>query len=245
MSIFFIDNSNIIGDKAYIRGNDVNHIRNVLRKKIGDTIKLSTGTGLVYTSEIIMFTSDEISCTIIDCDGGNSELRTKITLFQGIPKKDKMDLIIQKTVELGIFEIVPVLMDRTIVKLDSKKEYKRLERWQTISMNAAKQSGRLIVPQISPIVTFNQAIERARQLEYNLIPYENEKGMVKTRTSVEEAIKKNSIGIFIGPEGGISPHELELATSIGAVPISLGNRILRTETAGFSILSVLSFYIEV
>ena len=246
MSNFFIDSGNIDGEAAYITGSDVNHIKNVLRMKEDDEIRLSTGNGLLYTAKISEFLPDRIVCKIVDCEGGKSELPAKIILFQGLPKKDKMELIIQKAVELGVSEIVPVMMKRTIVKLeDSKKELKKLERWRTISLTAAKQSGRIIVPEVSEFITFNEAVKRAENLEYNLIPYENEKGMDRARELVKEAKGKNSIGIFIGPEGGISEEELELAVKMGVEPISLGNRILRTETAGLALISVLAFEIDI
>lgn len=246
MSNFFIDSGNIYGEAAYITGSDVNHIKNVLRMKEDDEIRLSAGNGLLYTAKISEFLPDRIVCKIVDCEGGKSELPAKIILFQGLPKKDKMELIIQKAVELGVSEIVPVMMKRTIVKLeDAKKELKKLERWRTISLTAAKQSGRIIVPNVSEFVTFNEAVKRAESLEFNLIPYENEKGMDRARELVKEANGKKSIGIFIGPEGGISEEELELAMNMGALPISLGNRILRTETAGLALISVLAFEIDI
>ena len=246
MSNFFIENGNIDGENAYVTGSDVNHIKNVLRMKENDEIKLSTGDGLLYTAVISEFLPDRIVCRIIDCEGGKSELPAMIILFQGLPKKDKMELIIQKAVELGVSEIVPVMMKRTIVKLeDNKKEQKKLERWRTISLTAAKQSGRAIVPEVSDFITFNEAVKRAKGLEYNLIPYENEKGMDKARELIKEVKNKKSIGIFIGPEGGISEDELELALNVGAKPISLGNRILRTETAGLALVSVIAFEIDV
>lgn len=246
MSNFFIDSGNIDGENAYVTGSDVNHIKNVLRMKESDEIKLSAGDGLLYTAAISEFLPDRIVCRIIDCEGGKSELPAKIILFQGLPKKDKMELIIQKAVELGVSEIVPVMMKRTIVKLeDNKKEQKKLERWRAISLTAAKQSGRAVVPEVSDFITFNEAVKRARSLEYNLIPYENEKGMDKARELIKELKNKKSIGIFIGPEGGIAEDELELAINAGAKPISLGNRILRTETAGLALISVIAFEIDV
>ena len=246
MSNFFIDSGNIDGENAYVTGSDVNHIKNVLRMKESDEIKLSTGDGLLYTATISEFLPDRIVCRIIDCEGDKSELPAKIVLFQGLPKKDKMELIIQKAVELGVSEIVPVMMKRTIVKLeDNKKEQKKLERWRAISLTAAKQSGRAIVPEVSDFITFNEAVKRAEGLEYNLIPYENEKGMDKARELIKEVKDKKSIGIFIGPEGGIAEDELELAINAGVKPISLGNRILRTETAGLALVSVIAFEIDV
>lgn len=246
MSNFFVDCGNIDGENAYITGSDVNHIKNVLRMREADEVKLSTGNGLIYTAEIKEFLPDRIVCKIIDCEGEISELPANIILFQGLPKKDKMELIIQKAVELGVSEIVPVLMKRTIVKLeDSKKEQKKLERWRTISLTAAKQSGRAIVPIVSDFITFNEAVKRAESLEYKLIPYENEKGMDRARELIKGVKGKKSIGIFIGPEGGIAEDELELARKCGAEPISLGNRILRTETAGLALVSVIAFEIDI
>lgn len=245
MSIFFIDSCGIDGENAYITGDDVNHIKNVLRMREQDEIRLSAENGLIYTAVIEEFLPDRIICKIIDCEGEKSELPAKIVLYQGLPKKDKMELIIQKAVELGVSKIVPVLMKRTIVKLeDRKKEQKKLERWRTISLTAAKQSGRAIVPEIADFVNFDEAVKMAETLEYNLIPYENEKGMDKARELIKEVHGKKSIGIFIGPEGGIAEEELELAMKIGVKPISLGNRILRTETAGLALVSVIAFEID-
>ena len=201
MSIFFIDSCGIDGENIYITGDDVNHIKNVLRMREQDEIRLSAENGLIYTAVIEEFLPDRIICKIIDCEGEKSELPAKIVLYQGLPKKDKMELIIQKAVELGVAKIVPVLMKRTIVKLeDRKKEQKKLERWRTISLTAAKQSGRAIVPEIADFVNFNEAVKMAETLEYNLIPYENEKGMDKARELIKEVHGKKSIGIFIGPE---------------------------------------------
>ena len=180
MSNFFIDSGNIDGENAYVTGSDVNHIKNVLRMKESDEIKLSAGDGLLYTAVISEFLPDRIVCRIIDCEGGKSELPAKIVLFQGLPKKDQMELIIQKAVELGVSEVVPVMMKRTIVKLeDNKKEQKKLERWRTISLTAAKQSGRDIVPEVSDFITFNEAVKRAQSLEYNLIRMKMKKAWIR------------------------------------------------------------------
>lgn len=244
MSTFFIDNDCIDEENAFITGTDVNHIKNVLRMKIGDEIRLSTGNGLVYISAIKEFLPNKIVCKILDCEGGKSELPSKIVLFQGLPKKDKMELIIQKAVELGVSEVVPVIMKRTVVKADDAKKDKKLDRWRTIAEVAAKQSGRNIVPEISDFITFSDAVKMSKNLEYTLIPYENEKGMDRARELVKMAKGKESIGIFIGPEGGITDEELNLAVNSGANPLSLGNRILRTETAGLALISVIAFEID-
>lgn len=246
MSNFFIDSSNIENELAYITGGDVNHIKNVLRMREGDEINLSTGDGLVYRADIKEMQADRIVCRITDCNGGKAELPSKIVLFQGLPKKDKMELIIEKAVELGVSEIVPVIMKRTIVKLeDRKKEEKRLDRWRTIALTAAKQSGRDIVPEVADFVDFKEAAKRAQTLEYCLIPYEKAKGMERARELIRGTKGKSSIGIYIGPEGGISEEELNLAESFGALPISLGNRILRTETAGLALVAAIAFEIDV
>lgn len=245
MSHFFIESSQIEGEKIYVTGENYNHIKNVLRMKLGDELKLSTGDGLIYTGKILSFLDEKIECLILDCEGGKSELPVEIVLFQGLPKKDKMELIIEKAVELGAKEIVPVIMKRTIVKLeDEKKEAKRLERWRTIALTAAKQSGRDIVPIVSNFTNFEKAVEKAKALDYLLIPYENERGMEGARALVKGAEGKKSIGIFIGPEGGITEEELSLAIENGAKSLSLGNRILRTETAGLALLSVLAFQLD-
>lgn len=246
MSRFYVEPGQIEGNKIIIRGEDVNHIKNVLRMNIGDEVLISPGNGLVYTTRIESMTTEVVECLIVDCDGGKSELPARITLYQGMPKKDKMDLIVQKAVELGATRIVPVMMERTIVKLDDRrKEEKRLLRWRSISLTAAKQSGRDIIPEVSNFMTFKEAVSDASGNDFNLIPYENAKGMSFARETVAKASGKESIGIFIGPEGGITYEELELAENeCGAASISLGHRILRTETAGLALLSVLMFNLD-
>ena len=173
-----------------------------------------------------------------------SELPVRITLFQALPKRDKMELIIQKAVELGASEIVPVRTRRCVVKLDAKKEEKKLTRWRTIAEAAAKQSGRGRIPEISEILSFECALDRARDMDAVLIPYELYEDMSSSVKAMESAARGESIGIFIGPEGGFERGEVERAIEAGARPISLGKRILRTETAGMTVLSVLMFMIE-
>lgn len=245
MSHFFIEPHQIEGEKAYLSGEDYNHIKNVLRMRAGEELTLSPKNGLVYTAKIEGFSEGRVECLITDCNGGKSELPAEIILFQGLPKKDKMELIIEKAVELGVKEIVPVMMKRTIVKLeDEKKEAKKLERWRAIALTAAKQSRRDIVPIVSEFVNFQTAVKKAKDLDLVYIPYENEKGMERARELVAEAKGKKTIGIFIGPEGGITEEELRLALENGAKSMSLGNRILRTETAGLALISVLAFALD-
>ena len=165
-------------------------------------------------------------------------------MFQGLPKSDKMEFIIQKAVELGVTEVIPVSTRRTVVKLDAKKEEKKLERWQAISESAAKQSRRGIIPKITSVMNFSEALKYAATLDINIIPYENFKDMAETKRVLNKIVPNIKTGIFIGPEGGFEESEIELAIQQGVNPISLGRRILRTETAGMAILSVLMFQLE-
>ena len=172
------------------------------------------------------------------------ELPCDLYLFQCIPKGDKMDMIVQKAVELGAAGIVPVESARCIVKLDAKKAEKRQARWQQIAEGAAKQSRRMRIPAVERVMSFREALERAGELDLLLIPYELEKGMKRTKEVLQEIRPGRSVGILIGPEGGFEASEVTLAESRGAVPVSLGRRILRTETAGMALLSVLMFRLE-
>lgn len=245
MSRFYIPAEQIDGEHAYIKGEDVNHIKNVLRMKKGDGLIICDGRGGVYDTTIMSMNADNVDCLITAKLPNDTELKTRLVLFQGLPKKDKMELIIQKAVELGACEIVPVMMKRTIVKLeDEKKEIKKLQRWQSIAEGAAKQSGRGIIPTVSRVLSWSEALAKAREIEYNVIPYEKAENMSSSKEAFSIAAGKSSVGIFIGPEGGIDESELEQAIAAGVVPISLGKRILRTETAGLMALSVLMFQIE-
>ena len=174
-----------------------------------------------------------------------TELPTKIVLFQGLPKKDKMDLIVQKTVELGVYKIVPVQMKRSVVRLkEDKKIKKKQERWQAIAEAAAKQCDRGIIPQVLEPVSFEEAVAMAKELSYNMIPYELQDGIDRSREIVHYACTQDSVGIFIGPEGGFEPFEVEQAIANGIEPMTLGKRILRTETAGMALLSIMMFQMQ-
>lgn len=245
MSRFYVDKSQIQNECAVITGEDVNHIKNVLRMREGDGLLLCDGEGKTYDVTIKEMFSDRIICYVTKEDISDTELLARITLFQGLPKKDKMEWIIQKAVELGASEIVPVQMARTIVKLeDAKKEEKKLTRWRSIAESAAKQSGRGIVPVVSPVMNYKEALAKASEFEYNMIPYEKAEDLVSSRKVVKGAVGRKSIGIFIGPEGGIAEEELALALEKGVQPVSLGKRILRTETAGLTALSLVMFELE-
>ena len=245
MHRFYVTEVQIKDKMITITGVDVNHIKNVLRMKPGEEIVICNGQGKDCYCIIKKVSESEITAEIRSEQDTGSELKTKITLFQGLPKMDKMELIIQKAVELGVHEIVPVMTKRTVVKLeDKKKEEKKLERWQAIAESAAKQSGRGLIPKIKPVQSFQEAIRSAKEMEIGLIPYENAKGIQNTREIMNSLGKYISIGVFIGPEGGFEESEIELAGMNEILPITLGKRILRTETAGFAILSMMMLVLE-
>lgn len=231
-------------NKICITGNDVNHIKNVLRMKPGEEIWVSDSGNHEYHCRIDSMESEKIDLHILYVQEADYELPGRIYLFQGLPKGDKMELIIQKAVELGVHEIIPVEMKRCVVRLDDKKAQKKRERWQQIAESAAKQSKRMLIPKIHPVLNYSQALSYAKELDICLLPYELAKGMKETKRIITEIQPGKTIGVFIGPEGGFEEKEVEAALSIGAKTITLGRRILRTETAGLTILSILMFHLE-
>ncbi len=241
---FYINRKDINGNQIYITGTDVNHIKNVLRLEKGDWIVACDGDGIDYVSRIKEIDSHCISLDIEKVYNSDTELKTKLVLFQGLPKGDKMELIVQKTVELGVSEIVPVITKRCVVKLNESKALKKQQRWQAIAEAAAKQSGRGIIPKVKIPVTLQKAFDIASSLEYNMIPYELADGIDSSRKIVSEACSKNSAGIFIGPEGGFEKEEIAQAINMGIYPVTLGKRILRTETAGMAFISILMFAMQ-
>ena len=244
MHHFFVSPNQIDDKYVTITGGDVNHIKNVLRMKVNEELLISNGQDKDYYCKIEAISDDEIKALILDEEFEGTELPTELYLFQGLPKSDKMELIIQKAVELGVKEIIPVATKRCVVKLDDKKEASKIKRWQAISESAAKQSRRTIIPEISSVMSFKEAINRAKEFELGIIPYENFKDMKETKEVLSKVKKGIKIGIFIGPEGGFEESEVQYALDNGIHPISLGKRILRTETAGLAILSVLMFQLE-
>ena len=225
MHRFFVPEENRTENEIVIHGDDVNHIRNVLRMTKGEKIMVSCGKGVDYECEILAVSDSEISLLIRDEKPAVSELPVKI----------KMELVIQKAVELGAASIVPVKTKRCVVKLDAKKEEKKVTRWRTIAESAAKQSGRGVLPEVTAVKSFSEALSMANEMDYVMIPYELCEGMKESVLSFTEAsqIKRGGrIGIFIGPEGGFERGEVDAAVAQGIKPISLGKRILRTETAG-------------
>lgn len=250
MHHFFVTESQINQEKKQIviQGSDYNHIKNVLRMKIGEEMLVSDGNGTDYVCKIESYNEteniNEVIASITHETFEGTELSSKIYLFQGLPKSDKMELIIQKAVELGAFEIIPVATKRSVVKLDDKKAIAKNKRWNGIAESAAKQSRRSIIPKVKEIMTFKEALNYAKTLDINIIPYENYKDMSETKQIMENVTSAKSIGIFIGPEGGFDENEVDLAVEQNLKRISLGRRILRTETAGLMIISVIMFNLE-
>ncbi|HJB15039.1 MAG TPA: 16S rRNA (uracil(1498)-N(3))-methyltransferase [Candidatus Blautia excrementipullorum] len=246
MQRFFVNPCQIdeAAHEIRITGTDVNHIVNVLRMRQGEELWISGGGKKEYHCVIETLSGQEVLLHILYAQEPDYELPNRIYLFQGLPKADKMELIIQKAVELGAYEIIPVETKRCVVRLDEKKAEKKKARWQQIAESAAKQSKRMLVPGIHSVMSYKQALDYAEKLDVLLIPYELASGMADTKEILKKIKKGQSIGIFIGPEGGFEEEEVEAAVSGGASPITLGRRILRTETAGLAILSVLMFQLE-
>ena len=242
---FFVEPSQIQGNRIVITGSDVNHIKNVLRMKPGEEIAVSNGTeGKEYRCGIEELLEEEIICTLRFIKEDGLELPARVTFFQGLPKADKMEFIVQKLVELGAYRIVPVALKRSVVHLDEKKAKARQARWQSIAEAAAKQSKRRIVPEVGAVCTLKEALEQTKQMDLKLIPYELSEGMMRTRKLIESAAPGQEIGVFIGPEGGFEEAEVELAMQSGFMPVTLGKRILRTETAGLTVMAWLMYQLE-
>lgn len=244
---FFVGPGQInVNDKSVtIVGPDVNHIKNVLRMKEGEELDVCTGQdGKVYRCGIAAFEEGQIKCELRFVKEDDVELPVKIYLFQGLPKGDKMELIIQKAVELGVYRIIPVTTKRCVVRLDEAKAAAKVKRWQGIAEAAAKQSRRGVIPEVSPVMSFSQALDLASDKDVRLIPYEFAEGMEETRELIGGIKKGQSVAIFIGPEGGFEPQEIQAAVDKGIRPVTLGRRILRTETAGMTVLAWIGYVTE-
>lgn len=251
MPKFFVESDSIKQNNINIGGKDVNHIKNVLRKKIDDEIIICDALkSKDYLCKISEFDEDKIICRIEEELETEVESNINVTIFQGLPKSDKMELIIQKSVELGVVEITPVEMKRCVVKLNEKEKSKKIERWQKISEVAAKQCGRSIIPQINNIISVQDICNLCDKYDIVLVAYENEKENTlkqeinKIKKQLETTKKEIKIAILIGPEGGIDIVEIEKLKSAGAKIITLGKRILRTETVALNILSIIMYELE-
>lgn len=242
---FFVEPHQISDKTVRIEGADVNHIKNVLRMKVGEELSVSNGVdGKEYRCGIVAMDEECITCELRFVKEDGVELPSEVYLFQGLPKADKMELIIQKAVELGVHAVVPVSTKRCVVKLDDKKAKSKIARWQGIAEAAAKQSKRRIVPEVKDVMSFKEAINFVKDFEVKLIPYELAEDMSKTKEIINSLQSGQKIAIFIGPEGGFEEGEVEAAMSAGVEPITLGKRILRTETAGFTVLSWIMYQLE-
>lgn len=240
---FFAKEEQIIKNGYVISGNDYNHIVNVLRMKTGDSflVSISGKSDLCVISEI---TDCDVICQIEEENYNDTSLPVEIYLFQGLPKAEKMELIIQKCVELGVEGIYPTVMEHCVVKLDDKKKASKTERWQKIAESAAKQCKRSIIPKIYEPVSFKNAVDLLSEMDLFLVPYENEFGMEATKNALSEIKKGSKIGMLIGPEGGFSQKEIDFCTQNGGEIISLGKRILRTETAAITAVGMCMLYAE-
>ncbi len=242
---FFVDPSAINGHEIFIAGRDFNHIKNVLRMKPGETVNISDGiSNREYRCHIDSFSDDRVLLKLDFIKEADVELPVSVTLFQGLPKSDKMDLIIEKCTELGVSGIVPVSTERSVVKYDEKKAEKRREHWQGKAEAAAKQSKRAVIPEVHGIVSMEEALEICEGYEIKLIPYELAEDFQKTRDIITGIKKDSRVAVFIGPEGGFSEGEIALSGNKGIVPVTLGKRILRTETAALVVLSWLIYEFE-
>lgn len=241
---FFVSPENISEKSIEIVGNDVNHIKNVLRMKVGEKFVANDGNGASYCCAISEIYDDRIVAAIEEGQLMSNELPIKLVLFQGLPKADKMELIIQKGVELGVSEIYPVEMSRCVVKLDDKKKKSKTSRWQSISESAAKQSGRTVIPEIHEPLPYAEALKIAEGFDLVLVPYECADSMAALKEKIAQVKENMTIGIFIGPEGGYEEKEIEKAKAVGGEIVSLGKRILRTETASIAALAICMFNIE-
>ena len=247
MPKFFVKNEQIEQDKINIIGQDVKHIGNVLRSKIGDSIEIcNVDTQKNYLCNINKIEKEKIECVIKQEIETLSESNVQVTIFQGLPKSDKMEYIIQKSVELGVYNIIPTEMKRCVVKLTDKDKIKKKERWQKISEVAAKQCGRDIIPKIEQVTNIKEITNKVKDYDLFLIAYENEK-----KNSLKNELKNLNIdngiikvAVLVGPEGGLELADVQVLQDSGAKVITLGNRILRTETVALNVLSIIMYEIE-
>lgn len=244
MHHFFVTPEQVREAQIYIEGSDVNHIKNVLRMREGEQLEISDGNNRKYLCEIETLDARTVVAKILREEEADTELESRLYLFQGLPKSDKMELIVQKAVELGVYEVIPVETRRTVVKLDAKKAAKKVERWNGIAESAAKQAGRNVIPTVTEVMTYAEAIRFASDLDVVLIPYELAEGMEETRAVIAQIERGQSVGVFIGPEGGFEVAEVEQAVEAGARVVTLGKRIMRTETAGLATLAILMYHLE-
>lgn len=249
MPKFFVDSEQVNNGKVIISGDDFNHIKNVLRMKVGDSFNVCDSNSQNYMVKINNFEKEEIVCDIIETASNCAESNVKVHIYQGLPKADKMELIIQKSVELGTCKITPVEMKRCVVKLDGKDKSKKIDRWQKISEVAAKQSGRDLIPEICQVANVKEIINDFDKFDLVILCYENEKenylkNVLNNYKNKFDQKDEINIAVIIGPEGGIDSSEVDIIKNAGAEVVSLGSRILRTETVALSMLSIIMYEFE-
>ena len=245
MPKFFVKNEQIKDDKIIILGEDVKHIKNVLRLNVDDDVQVcNLDTSENYTCGISKITNNSIECNIFNKKRSEAESNIHIHVFQGVPKSDKMELIIQKCVELGIAELTPVEMKRCIAKIDEKSKDKKIARWQKISEVASKQCGRDVIPKINNVINIKNICNLTSEYDIVLLAYENEEfNTLKSELSKIKSLNKKhlKIAIIIGPEGGLDKEEVEYLKQNGSKVVTLGKRILRTETVAFVLTSIIMY----
>lgn len=239
MPKFFVSKDKIVGENITIDTEDVSHIKRVLRLNVGDVITVCDSTATDYEAEICSISDKAVSCRILSQKQNNAEPNISVTVFQALPKGSKMELIIQKCTELGVSEIVPCALSRCVVRLEGKDAAKKRERWQKIADEAAKQSGRGVIPKISEVVGFKEALKRMKESDLFFVPYESAEDICLK--SVLAGKKAKSVAFMIGAEGGFSPEEVAYLEKEGVTLVTLGKRILRTETAGMAVLSMVMY----
>lgn len=240
MHKFFVPKDKIINNKAYIEGDDVKHIYKVLRLQPGEKVSINNCKGREYLGEINEVNKMQVIVDIVEELDVSNESPLDIYLYQGLPKSAKMDFIVQKATELGALEVTPVITERVVVK-NEIGEFKKVDRWNRIALEACKQSKRSIIPTINIPIEFDELLEELKKVDLIVVPYENEEGygikqMIKT---IDSEVK--SAAIVIGPEGGFEEEEIIRLKELKAHIITLGPRILRTETAGFTCISLLMY----
>lgn len=241
---FFVTSDQVVNNVIYIRNSDVNHIKNVLRKKKEDEINIVCNE-ILYKAKIVSLNDDEICCEILDEFNYKGDNNIKLTIFQGLAKADKIEYIIQKCTELGVYEIVPVQMKRCVVKLDEKDKLKKIERWQKIAEVAAKQSLRNNILKIDKIYSFNELCDKLQEYDCVIMAYEKEEKLYLKDVLKEEISKQSkNIAVIIGPEGGIEDYEADKLIENGVKSVTLGKRILRTETAPVAISAIIMYEFE-
>ncbi len=241
MPKFFVAPEKVSGERITVDTEDISHIKKVLRLNIGDEIIISDSCGTDYVTEIEEISDRAVICRVKEKSKNDTEPDIAVTLYQALPKASKMEFIIQKTTELGIVRIVPCALTRCVVKLDGKDAQKKCERWQKIADEAAKQSGRGILPEIAPVMTFRDAVEDMKKADLCFVPYESAED-IKLRDIITSKPCK-AVSFMIGPEGGFSPEEAAYLECQGIPLVTLGKRILRTETAGMAVLSMIMYEI--